>query len=79
MDAGWTWETFASAIASLEGGDFLLGNVLPHQGTMERPTGPDGELQHWTLLATLVEGLISTAFEPNPRMVVSAVPAHWTS
>ena len=61
----------------VEAGEYVLGNVVPHQGLMERPTGPDGDLEHWTLLATLVEGLVIAAFEPDPRMVVSAVPADW--
>ena len=74
---GWTWESFAAAIASLEGGIYLLHDVSPFQGLMERPTGPDGEMQHWTLLGTLIEGLVITAFEPNPRMVVSAMPSEW--
>lgn len=77
LKPGWNWEMFAAAVASIEAGDYLMGGILPHQGPVERPTGPSGELQEWTVPATLVEGLVVVAFEPNPRMVVSADPSAW--
>lgn len=78
LRCGWTWEAFAAAVSSLENGEYLSGPLVPHDGVLERPTGPNGEIQQWTRLATMVEGLVIAAFEPNPRMVVSAVPADWS-
>lgn len=74
---GWTWETFGASVASIEAGDYVMGDILPHQGPIERPTGPEGAMQEWTVPATLIEGLVAVAFEPNPRMVVSADPSAW--
>lgn len=64
---GLTMEQFSTAIAGLLEGLAMRDGVSPHLDRIERPTGPDGESEPWTLFAIGFEGIYSVFFEPIPE------------
>lgn len=55
---------FSTAIASLVEGIAMRHGVSEHLDSVERPTGPNGEIEEWTLFAIAFEGIYTMFFEP---------------
>jgi len=64
-----TLRQFTQAVTSLSEGDSLHQHVVPKVRSLDLPTGPDGEMQEWTLYAVTLEALAIQFFEPDPDFV----------
>lgn len=56
---------FSTAVASLIEGTAMRHDVSDHLQGVKRPTGPDGELETWTVCAVAFEGLYTAFFTPE--------------
>lgn len=61
---GFTLQQFSSIIAALAEGLGMRSAVNDHVDTLDRPTGPDDELEPWTLQGVGIASLVQTFFEP---------------
>lgn len=75
--AEFSWEVFALMAQSAAITGSFHRRYHPHLGATMRPTGPNGALQPWSHAAVLVEGLVLTAFEPDPDAALSADLSTW--
>ena len=66
-----TLRHFARAVASLSEGESLRQNVVRDVVRFDLPSGPDGELQEWTLYGATIEALAIQFFEPDPDFVAA--------
>ena len=67
LRAGLKMEQFSTAIAALLEGLAMREGFSEHLAGIERPTGPNGESEPWTLFAIGFEGLYAVFFEPRPE------------
>lgn len=65
---GMAMEDFSTAIAALLEGLAMREGFSDHLDGINRPTGPNGELEEWTLFAMGFEGMYSVFFEPIPEL-----------
>lgn len=77
LRAGLDWQTIALLAESAPTVDSIYRKYHPSLHTIERATGPDGEMQTWSHAAILVEGLILANSEPDPEADVSADLKSW--
>lgn len=64
---GLTVRQFTIAVAALAEGCVLRDRVdAQHMNGIKRPTGPEGEVQEWTLFGLALEALSNAFFEPDP-------------
>lgn len=71
------WDAWGLLVASGPIAHSFLNRYFPDLNEIERPTGPDGELQVWGHAAMLAEGLARTTLEPDPDAPVSADLSTW--
>jgi len=64
--APWTMRQYTIAITALSEGYALRQHIDGKLEPFTRPTGPDGELQEWTLFAAAMEALVLQFMEPDP-------------
>ena len=64
---GLSMEQFSTAIAALLEGLAMRDGFSEHLVGIDRPTGPDGEIESWTLFAIGFEGIYGVFFEPIPE------------
>lgn len=64
LRSGFTMEQFSTAIAALLEGLAMREGFSEHLDRIDRATGPDGELEEWTLFAIGFEGIYGVFFEP---------------
>jgi hypothetical protein len=70
---GLTIRQFTIAVAALAEGCVLRDRVdSVHMNGIMRPTGPDGEMQEWTLFGLALEALASEFFQLDPDWAPSA-------
>lgn len=67
LRADLTMQQFSTAIAGLLEGLAMRQGVSQHLDRIERATGPNGELEAWTLFAIGFEGIYGVFFEPIPE------------
>lgn len=60
---------FANAVSALSEGDSLRQHVMNETLLLDLPTGPDGEVQEWSLYGVTLEALAKQFFEPDPDFV----------
>ncbi len=77
LRSGLDWETFARVITSAVDGVALRHVIDPSLMAIERPTGPDGEIQEWTSAAVLFESMVYAYTEPDPKRTMSADLSVW--
>lgn len=63
---GFDLRTFTLAVGALAEGCALRHRVDDSFGNVPRPTGPDGDVQPWTVFAIGFEALADQFFEPEP-------------
>ena len=68
-----TMAQFSMAVTSYVEGCSLRQRTSDHVEIAMRPTGPDGELEEWTLLAMGLEALVDKFFEPDPDAAAATV------
>ena len=64
-----TVRQFTIAVSALSEGDSLRGHVERRHVTVDLPTGPDGEVQEWTLYSLAIAAVAREFFEPDPDFV----------
>jgi hypothetical protein len=62
----WTMRQFVVAVTALNEGCSLRQRVSGHIDLIDRPTGPNGEDQEWTIFGAGLEALVNQFFEPDP-------------
>lgn len=65
LRAPFTMDQFTAAAASLLEGMAMRHGFNDELRTVERPTGPDGALESWTLFAIAFEAMFVGMFEPD--------------
>jgi hypothetical protein len=68
-----TMAQFSEAVTSYVEGCALRQRTSDHVEIIMRPTGPNGELEEWTLLAMGIEALVDQFFEPDPDAAAATV------
>ncbi len=74
---GLDWEKMALLVESAPTVASLYRRYHPELRTIERPTGPDGQVESWSHEAMMVEGLILANSEADPKAAVSADLKSW--
>ena len=64
LRACYSWEQFLAAISAVGEGLIMRAESLGEAATVERPTGPDGAIEQWPLLAVAGEAMLQQFFEP---------------
>ncbi|MEM7094740.1 MAG: hypothetical protein AAF567_17175 [Actinomycetota bacterium] len=72
-----TWDQFGRIVAAGVDGVAMRNVVDPSLSSIERPTGPNGEMQEWSAAAMLVESLVRSHFEADPNRVTAADLNSW--
>jgi AcrR family transcriptional regulator len=67
---GIDWLTFCTLVRSSAAMEWIGGANHPQLRRIQRPTGPDGALQDWSLSGIVVEGLLLSCIEPDPEAEV---------
>lgn len=62
----WTMRQFVVAVTALNEGCSLRQRMSGHVDLIDRPTGPNGEDQEWTIFGAGLEALVNQFFEPDP-------------
>jgi AcrR family transcriptional regulator len=62
----WTMRQFVVAVTALNEGCSLRQRMSGHIDLIDRPTGPNGEDQEWTIFGAGLEALVNQFFEPDP-------------
>ena len=69
----YTWPQFTTAVSAVSEGLMIRSNVSEEVRETERLTGPDGEVERWTLFAVCFEALIRQFFEPDGSGIVTDI------
>lgn len=78
LRTGWTWDHLGATLATALRGASLCNGLVPGgDSDIERPTGADGQIEGWSLLAVQLEGIVMAAFERDPRVVNGVDPQSW--
>jgi hypothetical protein len=67
-----TMRQFTEAALAWSEGQAIRQRVSGAVSRLSLPTGPDGEMQEWTLFGVGIEALVQQFFEPDPSFVPSA-------
>jgi hypothetical protein len=67
-----TMRQFTEAALAFSEGQSIRQRVSGDVSRLSLPTGPDGELQEWTLFGVGIEALVQQFFEPDPTFTPSA-------
>lgn len=74
---GATWEEFARVTSAAAEGVAMRHVVDPELLTIQRATGPNGEMQTWNAAAVVFETLFASYFTRDEDIVVSADLSVW--
>ena len=72
-----TLDQFQSIVIAAAGMAVVEWESTPDARSSMRPTGPDGQLQEWSLLGLIIEGICITTFETDPAATGGANLASW--
>ena len=64
-----TMRQFADALLAWAEGQTIRQRISGVAPRMSLPTGPDGQMQEWTLFSVGLEGLMLQFFEPDPDFI----------
>ena len=67
-----TMRQFTDAALAWSEGQAIRQRVSGEVTRLSLPTGPDGEMQEWTLFGVGIEALVQQFFEPDPSFAPPA-------